>query len=562
MIEKTGAETDSRSRGKRKRARHTTRRRDGAPGGLMRSSVLMALGTMVSRATGLIRQVLQAAALGTGLLASTYNTANTVPMSLYTLLIGGALNSVLVPQLVRARAEQPDGGRAYEQRLVTLVLCVLGVGTLLSVWAAPEIVSIYRDDSPHTHAAFELTVVFARFLLPQIFFYGVYFIMGQILNARGKFGAMMWTPVLNNVILIAMFGWYVGLLTAPERVEDITAAQVRLLGIGTTIGIALQALALVPYVRAAGFRFRPRFDWRGTGLRKSLVAARWTLMLVVANLVALAVVTNFANAADQQLPTSGVGYSAYSYAQTIWLLPQSIVTVSLVTALLPRMSLAVAEHRLDDLRHDLSRALRTSGVVIVPAAFFFLAFGPQIAQLLFAHGSSDATTALPLGQMLQAFGLGLIPYSAQYLLLRGFYAFEDTRTPFWMAVWISGVNIALAVACHLLLPARWSVTGMAAGYAVSYAVGLLFTALRLRRRLEGRLDGKRLCRTYGKLTAAAVAAAGLGWLVARGCSSAVASSAWAPVLGLAGGCVTMALLFVVLARVLRIGELRSLPGLG
>ncbi|WP_254886009.1 murein biosynthesis integral membrane protein MurJ [Streptomyces sp. NA02950] len=528
----------------------------------MRSSLLMALGTMVSRATGLIRQVLQAAALGTGLLASTYNTANTVPMSLYTLLIGGALNSVLVPQLVRARAEQPDGGRAYEQRLVTLVLCVLGAGTLLSVWAAPEIVSLYRDDSPHTHAAFELTVVFARFLLPQIFFYGVYFMMGQILNARGKFGAMMWTPVLNNVILIAMFGWYVGLLTVPGRVEDITGAQVRLLGIGTTIGIALQALALVPYVRAAGFRFRPRFDWRGTGLRKSLVAARWTLMLVVANLVALTVVTNFANAADQRLPTSGVGYSAYSYAQTIWLLPQSIVTVSLVTALLPRMSLAVAEHRLDDVRHDLSRALRTSGVVIVPAAFFFLAFGPQIAQLLFAQGSADAATALPLGQMLQAFGLGLIPYSAQYLLLRGFYAFEDTRTPFWMAVWISGVNIALAVACHLLLPARWSVTGMAAGYAVSYAVGLLFTALRLRRRLEGRLDGKRLCRTYGKLTAAAVAAAGLGWLVARGCSTAVGSPAWAPVLGLAGGCVTMALLFVVLARVLRIGELRSLPGLG
>ncbi|QKV96768.1 murein biosynthesis integral membrane protein MurJ [Streptomyces sp. NA02950] len=562
MIEKTGAGTDSRSRGKRKRGRHASGARSDTQGGLMRSSLLMALGTMVSRATGLIRQVLQAAALGTGLLASTYNTANTVPMSLYTLLIGGALNSVLVPQLVRARAEQPDGGRAYEQRLVTLVLCVLGAGTLLSVWAAPEIVSLYRDDSPHTHAAFELTVVFARFLLPQIFFYGVYFMMGQILNARGKFGAMMWTPVLNNVILIAMFGWYVGLLTVPGRVEDITGAQVRLLGIGTTIGIALQALALVPYVRAAGFRFRPRFDWRGTGLRKSLVAARWTLMLVVANLVALTVVTNFANAADQRLPTSGVGYSAYSYAQTIWLLPQSIVTVSLVTALLPRMSLAVAEHRLDDVRHDLSRALRTSGVVIVPAAFFFLAFGPQIAQLLFAQGSADAATALPLGQMLQAFGLGLIPYSAQYLLLRGFYAFEDTRTPFWMAVWISGVNIALAVACHLLLPARWSVTGMAAGYAVSYAVGLLFTALRLRRRLEGRLDGKRLCRTYGKLTAAAVAAAGLGWLVARGCSTAVGSPAWAPVLGLAGGCVTMALLFVVLARVLRIGELRSLPGLG
>src|SRR3954447_11119276 len=161
------------------------------------------------------------------------------------------------------------------------------------------------------------------------------------------------------------------------------------------------------------------------------------------------------------------------------MLPQSIVTVSLVTALLPRMSRAVSEHRLDDLRADLSRALRISGVIIVPAAFFFLAFGPEIARLLFAHGAADATGTVPLGHMLQAFGLGLIPFSAQYLLLRGFYAFEDTRTPFWMAAWISAVNIALATACHLWLPPRWSVTGMAAAYALAYGIGLLTTALLL-----------------------------------------------------------------------------------
>lgn len=469
-------------------------------GSLRRSSLLMAAGTVVSRATGLFRGVLQAAALGTGLLATTYNTANLVPMSLYTLLIGGALNAVLVPQLVRARAEHPDGGRAHEQRLVTLVLTVLGIGTLLAVWAAPGIVSLYTTDTPENHAAYELTVVFARFLLPQIFFYGVYGIFGQVLNARGKFGAMMWTPVLNNVVLIAMFGAYVGLLTIPETVAEITDAQVRLLGVGTTLGIALQALALIPYAREAGFRFRPRFDWRGTGLRKSANAARWTLLFVLVNLVSMTIVAHYATAADQELPKDGVGFSSYSYAQNIWGLPQSIVTVSLITALLPRMTRAVAEQRLDDLRGDLSRALRLSGAVIVPAAVFFVAFGPEMAQLLYAHGAASAESAVPLGQMLQALGLGLIPFSAQSLLLRGFYAFEDTRTPFLLAVCISGVNIALATACHLLLPARWAVTGMAAAYAVAYAVGLLASAFLLRRRLEGRLDGRRLSRTYGKLT--------------------------------------------------------------
>ncbi|MGW1621019.1 murein biosynthesis integral membrane protein MurJ [Streptomyces sp. NPDC002172] len=522
----------------------------------------MAAGTVVSRATGLIRQVLQAAALGTGLLATTYNQANTVPTSLYFLLIGGALNSVLVPQLVRARAEDPDGGAAFEQRLVTLVLCVLGAGTALATWAAPEIIGVYQRDTPATHAAFELTVVFARFLLPQIFFYGVFSIFGQVLNARDRFGAMMWTPVLNNLVLTVMFGLYLGLMTAPDQVSDITDAQVRLLGTGTTLALALQALALVPYALAAGFRFRPRFDWRGTGLRKSVSAARWTLLFVLANLVASTVVTRLASSADAALPHDGVGYTAYSYAQQIWMLPQSIVTVSLVTALLPRMSRAVAERRVGDLRTDLSRALRVSGVVVVPAAFFFLVFGPQIAQLLFAHGAADASATRPLGHMLQAFGLGLVPFSAQYLLLRGFYAFEDTRTPFRMAVWISGIDIALAVACHLLLPPRWAVTGMAAAYAVAYAIGLLLTAVRLRRRVEGLLDGRRICRTYTRLTAAATAAGAAGWLIARACGQDLASASWTPALSLAAGGITMVLLFVLMARLLRVGELRSLPGLG
>ncbi|MCX4409685.1 MULTISPECIES: murein biosynthesis integral membrane protein MurJ [unclassified Streptomyces] len=528
----------------------------------MRSSMLMAAGTVVSRATGLLRTVLQAGALGTGLLATTYNQANVVPASLYFLLIGGALNSVLVPQLVRARMEQPDGGRAFEQRLVTLTMSVLGIGTLLAVWAAPQIISLYQSDSPAHHEAFQLTVVFARFLLPQIFFYGLFSILGQVLNARNKFGAMMWTPVLNNVVLISMFGVYLGMMTVPDSVQDITQTQVTLLGAGTTLALAIQALALIPFARAAGFRFRPRFDWRGTGLGKSVSAARWTLLFVLTNLVASTVVTRYASAADTALPKGGVGFSAYTYAQTIWSLPQSVITVSLVTALLPRMSRAVAEHRLDDMRGDLSRALRISGVVIVPAAFFFVALGPQMAQVIFAHGAADPASIVPLGQMLQAFGLGLIPFSAQYMLLRGFYAFEDTRTPFWMAVWISTANITLATACHLLMPPRWAVTGLAGAYAASYAVGLLITALLLRRRLEGRLDGKRLCRTYGKLTASALAAGMLGWFVARSSSTTVTSTTWAPVLGLAAGGLAMLMVFVLLARILKISELRSLPGLG
>ncbi|MFG2576647.1 murein biosynthesis integral membrane protein MurJ [Streptomyces sp. NPDC048481] len=518
----------------------------------------MALGTVASRATGLIRQVLQAAALGTGLLASTYNTANTVPTSLYTLLIGGALNAVLVPQLVRARTSHPDGGRAYEQRLVTLVVSVLAVGTALAVWAAPLIVSLYMRDTPQTHEAFRLTVVFARFLLPQIFFYGLFNIYGQVLNARERFGAMMWTPVLNNVVLLGMFGAYLALTTVPETVQDITAAQVRLLGVATTAGIAVQALALVPFARAAGFRLRPRFDWRGSGLGSGVHAAKWTLLLVLTNLVSLTVVTNYANAVDQRLPHAGAGYTAYTYAQTIWMLPQSVVTVSLVTALLPRMSRAVAQGRIAEVRADLSRGLRVSGVVIVPAAFLFLALGPRIAVLLFAHGAADAASAQPAGHMLQAFGLGLIPFSAQYLLLRGFYAFEDTRTPFLMAVWIAAVNIALATACHLLLPARWSVTGMAGAYTVSYLAGLALTARVLRRRTGGPLDAGALRRTYGRLLAAGGLAAAAGWAADRACAAWVGNGTLPNAVALTAGVLTLCGVYVAVARLAKVGELREL----
>jgi putative peptidoglycan lipid II flippase len=550
------------------RRRHAKRRRPGSGAGgatVARSSALLALGTVVSRSTGMVRLVLQAAALGLAADAGAYNTANTLPTSLYTLMIGGALNSVLVPQLVRARHEHADGGRAHEQRLTTMVLSVLAVGTVLAMVFAPQIVALLTPSGSGGSGDFALTVAFARFLLPQVFFYGLFFMLGQLLNARGRFAAMGWAPVLNNLVLIGMFGLYLEL--ARRGGGHVTPGQVALLGTATTAGIALQALCLIPALAGAGFSFRPRFDWRGTGLGRSLAAARWTLLFVLVNQVALAVVTRYANAVDSAAPHADAGNSAYFSAQNIWMLPQSIVTVSLVTAMLPRMSRAVSEQRLDDARADLSRALRTTGVVIVPAAFFLLVFGPQIAVLLFSHGLNDPAAAGPLGEMLRAFALGLIPFSAQYLLLRGFYAFEDTRTPFWAAVWISALDIALATACHLWLPTREVAIGMAGAYGVSYLVGLLITAHRLRHRLERRLDGRRLVRTYGKLVVAASLAGLAGWGAARGLRgfpALVGQPTGMALSALTAGGLVMLGFFLLACRALGVDELRGvlarLPG--
>ncbi|MGW1992544.1 murein biosynthesis integral membrane protein MurJ [Embleya sp. NPDC001921] len=358
---------------------------------------------------------------------------------------------------------------------------------------------------------------FARYCLPQVFFYGVFTVVGQIRNAWGRFGSMMWTPVLKNVVVIATFALFIA-CTHDAGPHGLSAAQTRLLGIGTTLGIVVQAACLFPYLRASGLRIRPRFDWRGSGLRQDARLARWTLLFALVNQVGYTVVVNLTvaagAAAERAGAAGGAGYTPYGNAQTLWILPQSVITVSLMTALFPRMCRAVAEHRPQDLREQLSRSLRLSGVVIVPAAFALLCFGPQLTELMFRHGETGSADVGVMARVPAGFSLGLIPFSAQYVLLRGFYAMEDTRTPFLAAVWIAAVNAGLSGAAYLLLPARWAVVGMAPAYTLAYTVGLAVTALRLRRRLNG-ATGRITARTYGRLIAAGAVAGGAGLAVTK-----------------------------------------------
>jgi putative peptidoglycan lipid II flippase len=227
-----------------------------------RSSGLMALGSLVSRATGFVRSAVVVAALGTGLLNDAYSVANTLPNIVFMLLIGGALNSVFVPELVRA-VQHADGGRAYTDRLLTACVAGLAGITAVAVVAAPWLARLYAP--VFTGGQLNLTVALARYCLPQIFFYGLFAVLGQVLNARDRFGAMMWTPVVNNLVVIGVFGLYLGIARDTVDAGRITTGQEMLLGAGSTLGIVTQALALLPSLRRAGFRWRPRFDWRPAG---------------------------------------------------------------------------------------------------------------------------------------------------------------------------------------------------------------------------------------------------------------------------------------------------------
>ncbi|MEU9319800.1 murein biosynthesis integral membrane protein MurJ [Streptomyces sp. NPDC048295] len=523
---------------------------------VLRNGAVMAAGSVVSRATGFIRSAVVVAALGTGLQADGYNVANTVPNILYTLLIGGALNAVFVPELVRAAKDHADGGAAYTDRLLTV--CAIGLLALagLTVLAAPWIVSVY---APGYHGAqAELTVALARYCLPQILFYGLFTLLGQVLNARGRFGAMMWTPVLNNVVVIGVFGLHLYIAAGSEG--TLTTDQARLLGWGTTAGIVIQTLALLPALRTAEFRWRPRFDWRGSGLTRPLRAAGWLVALVLTNQFAYWVVTRLSTTVGQRADdmglAGGAGYTAYSYANQLWLVPHGIVTVSLVTALMPRMSRMAADNDLPGLRRDVSYALRTSAAVVLPAVALLFALAPWVMGAVYGYGRTDDADIAVMAGMMMAFAPGLVAYSGQYVLSRAFYAMSDTRTPFFLNLVIAALNAGLSLAACLLLPVRWAVTGMAGAYSVALFAGFAATGYVLHRRVGGSGGAASPLRSptlwaQFRLAVAAVPAGLLGYLAARACSG---SGDYAAV-----GVGTLVLLLTValLARPLRLQEISA-----
>ncbi|MEE4540713.1 murein biosynthesis integral membrane protein MurJ [Streptomyces sp. V4-01] len=525
------------ARGRRAHARQPSLRRSGG---------LMMAGSLVSRATGFVRLSVITAAVGTAASGDAFGVANTVPNIVYALLIGGALQSVFVPELVRAAREHADGGRAYTDRLLTLCAVALVAITALAVLAAPLLVDAYAPD--FTGGQRELTVALARYCLPQILFYGLFTLLGQVLGARDRFGAMMWTPVLNNLVVIGVFGLYLGLAQGGLGRRDAL-----LLGLGSTAGIAVQALGLLPALRAAGFRWHPRFDWRGHGLTAPMRAAGWTLALVLVNQLAYWVVTRLSTSAGEHALAeghrAGAGYAAYSNAYSLWVVPQGIVTVSLVTALLPRMSRAAADGDHAAIGADLSRGLTVSGTAIVPAVLAFLALGPQITGVVFQHGAASGADAAAIAWMLAAFAPGLPAFAGQYLLARGFYALSDTRTPFFLNVLIAAVNASLAVASSTLLPARWAVTGMAAGYAVACTAGFLCTAALLRRRLGWR---PRVLGHHVRLALAFAPGAVLALGVARQCTDHLGDGLPGHLTALVLGLAALVLPAPVLARPLRL----------
>ncbi|GAB3653090.1 hypothetical protein GCM10027596_03040 [Nocardioides korecus] len=532
---------------------------------LLGSSAVMAAGTIVSRLSGFVRGILLAAALGVGLHADVFNIANTVPNMLYILLAGGVVNAVLVPQLVRSMKNDADGGEAFANRIMTLAALFLGVVTVLLVLGAPLLMRLFLDDafySPERAEQLASVVAFARYCLPQVFFYGMFVLVGQVLNSRGRFGPMMWAPIANNVVSVLVLAAYlvwIGPARGGEAQGGFGSGAELLLGLGSTAGIVVQLLVLVPYLRSAGFRVRPRFDFRGAGLGHTLRLGVWTVLFVVVNQVAYTVVVRLASrgtvsgAGPGGSGGQGTGYTVYSNSYLLTMVPHSIVTVSLATAMLPLLSRHAADADLRAIGRAVSSTLRSAYALVVPAALLFSLMSLDLAHVIWGYGAA-ARDYGNFAPTLALFGIGLILFTAHYLLLRGFYALEQTRRVFFVQCGIAATNIVAAlVLTHGASPAQ-TAPRLTIAYACSYAVGAATSYVVLSRTVGG-LDGARLVRFGVRLliVTGLTAAVGLGArelvhavVPGRGTLSAVVDLAVVGVAFLAT--------YLVMARVLRLTE--------
>ena len=464
---------------------------------LMRSSTVMAIGTVFSRVTGLVRGLLIVALLGTALLGDTFNVANTMPNILYNLIIGGALTAVFVPQLVRATREA-DGGSAFISRLVTASVVVLGIITVLAVIAAPLLVRIFAT-SYVGRPEFGLTVLLMRWCLPQIFFMGLFALLGQIANAKEKFGPMMWAPIFNNLVGIAGVAFFLH-LNPHWTVSSISRSDATWLGIITTLGYVVQAAVLIPVIASTKIRISPRFDWRDPEIKKSMRLASWTLIFAAISQISYLVTVNLStHAAVRALKegiTTGVGYTPYNNATFIMMLPHSIITISIVTALLPQLSRFAHEKRISDIHDSLVRTIRLVGIITVPAAIGLLLFGPLITETLF-FGISSADGNY-LGNVLAGFSLGLLPLSVNLIALRGLNAFENVKLQVLSNFIMNLAASALAVIAAVVLPAQWVTVGLAIALSISYYIGA-YSTIRLLRRYEVVIHTGEIVGLYSRL---------------------------------------------------------------
>jgi len=525
-----------------------------------RSSLIMASGTIISRVLGFVRAVLLAAMIGvTTNAADAFGVANQLPNNVYAIIAGGVLNAILVPQLVKARSHS-DGGAGYINRLLTMAIVIFGGITVVATIAAPILVDIYTSGWSPAHLA--LATAFAYWCLPQLFFYAIYSMLGEVLNARGNFGPFMWAPVLNNVVaLIGMVAYIVIFGVDPTGKTTVamwTGSQITLLAGSATLGVAAQAIILFFFWRRIGIHYKPNFQWRGFGLAPALKAGSWTLAMVLVTQVAGIFQSSVASSSVAGRGHGDVASVAASgIAWLIFMLPHSVATVSLATVYFTRISVHVHEGRLDDVKTDLRDGLRIVGLISILAATALIVLAYPISRVFV--GQYSAT--MSLAKVLIGFMVGLLPFSLGFFMQKSFYALEDTKTPFYITVVQSVIYIAGALTIQQLVEPIHRTAALAYLTSGSVLVQALLAFFILRRRIGHFSHGvigsllrfglaAALSGVAGKFALDAIGGTSMGHFAVRSVATAVISC------GFVG--LVILLVFVAALWVIRAPEFRLL----
>ncbi|MFM6981085.1 MAG: murein biosynthesis integral membrane protein MurJ [Micrococcales bacterium] len=523
----------------------------------LRSSAWMALGTIVSRILGFAKAILLAMMIGvTTNAADAFGVANQLPNNVYAIIVGGVLNAVLVPQLVKAYKVDADGGRDYINRLVTLAISVFTVITVIAVIAAPLLVQLYTHG--WTQSQLALATAFAYWCLPQLFFYGMYSMFGEVLNSRSAFGPFMWAPVLNNVVQIAGMGAYILLFgfdpTGTRAVDTWTSSQILLLAGSATLGVASQAAILLWSWKRIGLKFAFNFNWRGVGLRPAIKAATWTLAMVLVTQAAGLVQSAVASipAANRDQIGQGLSYASIAAASIAWLifmLPHSVFTVSIATAYFTKMTSHAHDNQMQQFKDDLLAGLRVIAMVSILAATGLMVLAYPVSRVFV--GEYEGMIAL--GNVVIAFMIGLLPFSLNFFMQKAFYAIEDTRTPFYTTVAQAITFVSLALVVASFSPMQFIVVNLAIATSIAAIIQTSIAMFVMRKRI-GVYAVKLVRAIFKYLVSAAVAgAAGFGLLLLIGgyreSSFAVSSVLNALLASAAIAPVTAVVFFVVLILV-------------
>ncbi|HWL42628.1 MAG TPA: murein biosynthesis integral membrane protein MurJ [Ilumatobacter sp.] len=519
---------------------------------LLRSNMVVAAGTALSRVSGLLRTFVFGYVLGQTALTDAYLLANETPNIVYDLLLGGVLSATLVPLFTQLMHDDADGDSQRDTNVViTVAVTLMAALTVVAMLAAPLIFRLYTL-SPAEGLDVELFrrvgTTLTRVFLLQILFYGLTGIANAYLNSRRRFFAAAWSPILPNLIIVATLLSLPGAGSRDYRLADIVSdSRVRLtLGLGATLGIAAMAAVVVPAMFAAGLRFRPQFQFRHPAVRKLLVLSGWTVGFVGANQVALLVVRNLAQSRGEGLASS------YFAAFTWFVLPHGLLAVSIATTFQPELARSVKARNKAAFVRQSSLGVRMIALLTFPAAAALVVLAEPVIGLM-QWGRFDPVATHNTARALAGLAVGLVGFSVYLFTLRGFYAHQDTRTPFVLNVFENLLNIVLA----FVFVRWWGVLGLGLAYGLAYLVAAAWALRVLSYKVPG-FPLRDLLASGWRMVLAAVLMAEAMWLVTHRVAGNAGAEGLAQLLvgGIVGLVVYAAVLFVLQSP--ELGAIRQL----